>query len=146
MLAWDDRPVHENTFKTYIEFTSIGIFAKASWLRNFTQSFTALPMLFKRFYGACLWRSLDIFPRTLKEKQSPESLYGKIAGFFFVICLPERLYVRKTLGHWTKYFNLNRRNSLRWFWFAVFKPVKRDTRWADYVWSGFRSRFLCFSP
>ena len=35
---------------------------------------------------------LDIFPRTLKEKQSPESLYGKIAGFFSVICRPERFY------------------------------------------------------
>ena len=61
MLAWDDRSVHTNTFTTYIEFTSTGSFAKASWLRNFTQSLTALPMLFRRFYNACLWRSLNSF-------------------------------------------------------------------------------------
>ena len=56
-----DLPVNANTFKTYTEFTSIVIFAKASWLRNFTQSFAALPMLFKCFYSTCLWRSLDSF-------------------------------------------------------------------------------------
>ena len=26
----------------------------------------------------------------LREKQSPESLFGKITGLFFVICWPER--------------------------------------------------------
>ena len=51
MLMWDDRPVSANAFKTYIEFTSIGIFARASWLRNLMQSFTALPVLFKRFWN-----------------------------------------------------------------------------------------------
>jgi len=29
---------------------------------------------------------LIFFQGSLKEKQSPESLFGKIAGFFFVIC------------------------------------------------------------
>ena len=36
--------------------------------------------------------------------------------------------MRKTRSHWTKYLNWNRRDSLTWFWFAVFKQVKRDTR------------------
>ena len=70
--------------------------------------FTALPM-FSKISAAPICEEvstgftmtswgLNIFPMTLKEKQSPESLYGKITGFFFVICWPERFYVRKTLG------------------------------------------------
>ena len=81
------------------------MFAKASLLRNFTQSFTALPMLSKAIcekVSTVLTMTspcLDIFPRSLEEKESPESLYRKIAGFYFVICRPDRFDVSETPSH-----------------------------------------------
>ena len=52
-------------------------------------------LLLKHFYNTCfeevstvlqrLLGVLIIFQGSLKENPSPESLYGKIAGFFFVI-------------------------------------------------------------
>ena len=66
-------------------------------------------LVLKHFYAACLWRSLksfyndvlgsQYFSKKSQTKKSPESLFGKITGFFFVICWPGRW---KTLGHWTK--------------------------------------------
>ena len=84
----------------------------------------------QQFLQWLLGVSFFFFQGSLKEKQSPESLIVQENRWIFLcdICRPERFEVRKIRGHWTKYFNWNQRNSLRWFWFAVFKPVKRDTR------------------
>ena len=140
MLAWDDRPVHANTFTTYIKFTSIGIFAKASWLRNFTQSFTALPMLFKHFYGACLWRSLNsfyndvsvfffFFQGSLKEKQSPESLIVQENRWIFLCDMSAwEIWCEENSGPLNKILELKPAQFIEMFWFSVFKPVKCDTR------------------
>ena len=75
------------------------------------------------------------FQASLKEKLSFESLYGKIAGFFFVICRPER-FERKTQGRWTKLKPVQLIGMINWF--VVFKPVKYDIMCADYVSSSLR--------
>ena len=82
------------------------------------------------------------FQGSLKEKQSPESLYGKIAGFFLVICQPDRSDVTKTQGHWKKLKPVQFIEMINWL--VVFKPVQRDTRCVDYVSSGFRCKFFVF--
>lgn len=95
-------------------------------------------LLLKHFYSTCLWRNLNslqwllgisiFFQGNLKGKLSPESLYGKIAGFS-TLC---------GLSVWEIWWVIKKKLKPVQFiqminWFAVFKPVKYDTMCARYI-------------